>query len=251
MGLRDCAPEQSHPFLAETMEYRCVAASPDGFVSQVVRYVSSGHVFYFTGQVPGGRDPAELDQKLIGLYGVSVPAWTRSRRRSRGLSSVHYLRFERHFILMASAGRGPFFEHLGERRIPDGTVVTPRQFRDIRRESLEFDAYAIRFTACMASSRPGRVPARRVLVRLNRSTYRDLKHYFREQATRYPRANLEAMVWSLGFYPYRPVGEQLWAIVRMINRTRRQLGLEELDGRRCVRRRKPPLRVFDESRLKA
>jgi hypothetical protein len=224
------------------MEYRFEAASPDGFVSQVIRYVSTGHVFYFTGQLPKGRDPSELDRKLLRLYGVCVPPWTRSRRRKVGHASVHYLRHEDRFVLLATQGRGPFFEQLGGGR--DGEP----QFRDIRRTRLEFDAYAIRSTVCRESRvRNGvRVPSprRRVLVRLSRETYFTLRAHLLDQATRHPRGRLEEMIWSLGFYPYRPVLEQLWAIVRAVNRERRRVGLQPLEARRCVQRRKRPIVVF-------
>jgi len=106
---------------------------------------------------------------------------------------------------------------------------------------MEFDTYAIRSTCCTADQDRSR---RRVLVRLNRDAFAGLKQYFLHQATRHHRASLEAMFWSLGLYPYRPVIGQLFTIVRAVNRTRRRLGLEEVDPKRCVRCRKPPLRVF-------
>lgn len=224
------------------MEYRFEAASPDGFVSQVVRYVSTGHVFYFTGQVPAGRNPAELDAKLMRLYGVGVPPWTRSRQRKVGHASVHYLRYADRFVLLATQGRGPFFEELGGGR--DGEP----QFRDIRRASLEFDAYAIRSTVCRESRMRNGVrvpnPQRRVLVRLNRDTYLALRAHLLDQATRHPRGRLEEMIWSLGFYPYRPVLEQLWAIVRAVNRVRRQFALREIRSCTCVKRTARTPRVF-------
>lgn len=230
------------------MEYRCVASSADGFVSQVVRYVAGGHVFYFTGRVPEGRDPRALDQKLMDVYGVGLPAWTRSRRRRRGWASVHYLRHGGQFILLSTPGVGPFFEQLGTSGGPGGRDPGVRQFRDIRRESLEFDVYAIRFTACRGDA-AGR--ARRVLVRLNRKTYTSLKRQFIREAPRHSKGELEAMMWALGVYPYRPVLEQLWAVVRAVNRVRRRYGLAELDSRRCIKRRKPAVKVFQNGSVTA
>lgn len=226
------------------MEYRYIATSPDGFVSQVVRYVSSGHVFYFSGRVPHGRDPGALDRKLLNLYNAALTPWTRSRRRKQGQSSVHYLRYQGRFVLLASAGQGPFFTELGERRHIDGTVLSAHQFRDMRRVSFKFDIYALRYTSCAVDSRHSH-PRRRVLVRLNRDAYQNLRLFMLDHSTRRDRGQLERMVWSVGVYPYRPVLEQLWAIVRAMNRQRRRLGLEPLDGRRCIQNRKRPLRVFD------
>ena len=36
-------------------QYRFEAASVDGFVEQLVRYVNTGHYFYVTGRVPDGQ----------------------------------------------------------------------------------------------------------------------------------------------------------------------------------------------------
>lgn len=226
------------------MEYRYIASNPDGFVSQVVRYVSSGHVFYFNGRVANGKDPLATDRKLVKAYEAAQTPWTRSRNRAKGRSSVHYLRHGCRFVLLATPGRGAFFDELGVKRGRDGTILREAQFRDIRRVSFVFDIYAIRFSACSkdASRSPGR---RRVLVRLNREAYQGLKSYLVGRATRYDIRSLEAQVWSLGVYPYRPVLEQLWAIVRAMNRKRRRLGLAPLEGRRCIQNRKRPLRVFD------
>jgi len=244
MGLRDCALEQSHPLARTRMEYRYLAATADGLVSQVVRYAATGHTFFFTGRTPAGPAAQQLDRKLIRLYGVDLKPWTRSRRRSDGASSVHYVRFGSRFVLLASAGYGPFFEHLGEQRARDGTVLKPRQFKDLRRVSLEYDIYAIR---CTIPRRERASRGRhRVLVRLNRTTLAQLKRHFLFSATRHPRGRLEEMFWRLGVYPYRPVLEQLLTLVRAVNRHRRNLGLREIDSSRCVRRRKPPLKVFAE-----
>ena len=45
--------------------YRCEARNIDGFLSQLIRYVSSGHYFYITGRIPERKDPAVVDAKLI------------------------------------------------------------------------------------------------------------------------------------------------------------------------------------------
>lgn len=50
--------------------YRCEAATLDGFLAQLVRYVASGHYFYVTGVVPERKDPAQVNRKLIDPYGI-------------------------------------------------------------------------------------------------------------------------------------------------------------------------------------
>jgi len=53
------------------MAYRCVATSVAGFVQQLaVAYVAHGYWFYVTGRVPEGKDPADVDRKLIARYEI-------------------------------------------------------------------------------------------------------------------------------------------------------------------------------------
>jgi regulator of sigma D len=55
--------------------YRCEARSVDAFLSQLIRYISSGHYFYITGRIPDRKDPAAVDEKLIALYDIAKPRW--------------------------------------------------------------------------------------------------------------------------------------------------------------------------------
>ena len=52
-----------------------------------VAYVTRGYVFYVTGLVPGGKDPARVDAKLCARYGVGLSKWARARRRTAGCAS--------------------------------------------------------------------------------------------------------------------------------------------------------------------
>ena len=230
------------------MSYQWVTASPDGFVRQVVQHVSSGHCFYFADQVNSRVDLAALDRKLIDTYRCDVKPWTRSRRKASGMASTHYVRNDRFFILLSTAGRGPFFEALGDSRDRQGRVVRPAVFRDIRRVSLVYNAYSIRHTFCRNSRVIGgtRVsrPAWHTLVRLNKEVNAGLRAHMLELATRWPKQRLEAEFWALGFYPFRPVIDQLLATVRAVNRKRLSQGLAPVDHRRCIRRRRPAERVF-------
>jgi hypothetical protein len=90
--------------------YRYEATSVEGFVQQLaVAYIAHGFYFYVTGVVPERKDPAAVDRKLLEKYGVSMSKWTRARRKAEGLANVHYLRFERFWVLIASPGRGHLF----------------------------------------------------------------------------------------------------------------------------------------------
>lgn len=228
--------------------YRCVATSPDGFVQQVVRYISGGHYFYFTGKMRQKRDPAAFDAMMIEQYGVDQTPWTRCRRRQQGHASTHYLRHEDFFILMASAGRGPFYEAFEEQQGEAGQVIRPALYRDIRRVSLIFDVYAIKNTVCqntrVQNGRRCHYPKRQTLVRLNREANAMLKAHMLRQSTAYPRNQLEDLFWSLGFHPYRPVISQLYAVLRAVNRKRLSRGMTPLRQKKAIRQRRRPVEVF-------
>jgi len=55
------------------MDYRCEATSISGFIQQLaVGYVGHGCFFYVLGQVPEGKDPQRIDEKLIAKYRIGV-----------------------------------------------------------------------------------------------------------------------------------------------------------------------------------
>ena len=55
------------------MEYRCEATSVAGFVQQLsVAYIGRGYFFYVVGEIPEGKDPHSVDQKLIQQYSSSL-----------------------------------------------------------------------------------------------------------------------------------------------------------------------------------
>src|SRR5512139_1638962 len=76
----------------ESMEYRCVATSVEGFVQQLaVAYVQHGYWFYVAGWIPGRKDAEAVDRKLIDQYGIGISKWARARRKQQGLANLHYL----------------------------------------------------------------------------------------------------------------------------------------------------------------
>ena len=245
-------PQTSPHFGKSAMtDYRWRTASEDGFARQAVQYFGSGHYFYFADSVGSGVDLDALDHKLLELYGCEVKPWTRSRNKARGRASVHYLRYGSFITLLSTSGAGPFFEELGEQRDKHGLLTRQASFKDARRESLIVGPYSIRHTLCQNSRVSGGVRTRRpkhhTLVRLNKPTYESLKANMVDRATRSPRGRLEEEFWSLGFYPFRPVIDQLMVTVRAVNRARARQGLLPLDHKRCVRRRRTPEPVFAET----
>jgi len=114
------------------MTYQSVAASESAFVQQLaVAYVNHGYWYYVRGFIPPDKDVAAVDRKLIEKYGVAISQWSRARRKQQGLANVHYLRCQRFFVLIATAGQHLFYR---EEAI---------EIRDIRREPLRFAGYSI------------------------------------------------------------------------------------------------------------
>lgn len=85
------------------MEYRHEATSVEGFVQQIACcYLPHGFWWYVAGRIPTTKDPVVVDRKLMERYGVLLSKRMRARRKELGLANVHYLRYERFFVLLAS-----------------------------------------------------------------------------------------------------------------------------------------------------
>src|SRR3954466_12865883 len=66
-------------------DYQWEATSLEGFVQQVaVCYVGRGYFHYVTGWVPPKKDPASVDERLIGRYKPDITKWARARRKKAG-----------------------------------------------------------------------------------------------------------------------------------------------------------------------
>lgn len=200
-------------------DYRYEAKSLDAFVAQLMRYVCSGHYFYFTGRIPERKDVTTVDRKLVERYAVAKPRWARARRRLAGRAGIHYLRHGRFFVLIATHGQHQFF------------VDHATSFRDIRRRALHVGGYAIRRTYSAREKRW------KIFVRLDRETYLNLRAQMLELAIRDAYRDLNALEGEfrrLAWQPYEPVRRQLVAIVKAVNRKRRYAGLRQIHIS-CVR----------------
>ena len=190
------------------MEYRFQATSISGFVQQLaVAYLTHGYRFYVPGHIPKGKDPAVVDGKLIKRYGIDVSRKERSRRKLAGRSNVHYLRYERFFVLMATKGRGRFWEE--EAKGPRGRE---QHVRDFARRPLKAFGYSISYRNGHAS------------VRIEREEFKRLIAYFVDLAT---RREVPALIDELSAIPYSrfaPVRSQLLTLLRAVNNARRTAG---------------------------
>lgn len=210
--------------------YQCDAPTVSGFLQQLaVAYLGHGYWFYVTGHVPEGKDPAAVDEKLLRKYEAGISKWARARRKRAGLANVQYLRHGRFFVLLASRGRHAFFE--GE-----------AHFKDAREEPIRFGGYSI-------SVKRGVDGRLHPSVRLHPDTYRELRAYFVELATRRQVEALAAELRRLPFEPYAPVRRQLLNILRALNRARRVAGLEAVPTS-ALRLSRRGVKPFDEAPLK-
>lgn len=185
------------------MTYRYEATTVAGFIQQLaVAYLPHGYYFYVTGVIPPAKDPRRVDAKLMQRYGIELSRWTRTRRKAQGLANVHYLRYRRFFVLLATHGQHRFFE--------DEAAT----FRDARRSPIRFAGYAV-------SHHNGHSH-----VRLDLDDYRWLKASLLDQATRRTAEQLHATFLHQPFEPYAPVRRQLLNLLRAVNRERKLAGLE-------------------------
>lgn len=209
------------------VKYRWVANSVAGFVQQLaVAYVSNGYYFYVAGLIPDGKDPSTTDAKILTQYDVDVSKWVRSRRKLQGLANIHYIRFERLFVIIANHGEHRFFEEEG------------RNLRDVRTHPIRFRGYSI-------GCRQGRDRERwHASVRISREAFATLKTRFQRLALERSVDELAQELQRLPFEPYAPVRDQVGILVRQINRQRKQAGLECL-ANSCFRRQRRPVRPFE------
>lgn len=199
--------------------------SVEAFVQFVaVGCVLHGHWFYVCGEIPQGKLPDRVDDKLSSRYGAGLSRWERARRKRGGVASVRYVRFGLFFVLLATKGQGPFFEEEGER------------IRDLRRAPLRCFGYSI-------SCRQGRDGKHHPSVRIELSEYKRLKAYFLELACHRSVEKLVAAFQSLPFEPYAPVRRQLLNIFRAVNRERGKAGFEPVPIT-ALRLRRRVVKVF-------
>lgn len=193
------------------MDYRCEATSISGFIQQLaVGYVGRGYFFYVLGQVPEGKDPRRIDEKLIAKYGIATSKAARARRKALGYANLQYIRYRETFVLLATPGKHEFF------------LQEAGQIRDAREVPIKVFGYAISYRA----GHPH--------VRIEQQRYLDLKSYFSDIAVHRSRETLEQQLQSLRFEPYAPVRSQLHVILREINSKRKKAGFAPLPSS-CLR----------------
>ena len=221
------------------MEYRCIATSVAGFVQQLVScYLPHGYWFYVSGIVPINKDPRTVDLKLLERYGIDISRQSRARRKAVGNANVHYIRYQRRFLLLATHGHHPFFEQ------------ETQNIRDARVVPIKFAGYSISVAPGgfkPKSSTKGalvRDPKWRVRVQIEKEWYTGLKAYLIDIALVRSAAGLAAELHDLPFEPYAPVRQQLLNLIRHINQRREPAGLEPV-GFDVLRYRRRIVKPFE------
>lgn len=223
------------------MQYRYEATSLTGLVQQLAANIlSNGYWFYVTGRVPEAKDPTAIDRKLIEKYGVAISRQQRARRKQAGLANVHYLRWERFWVLLSTHGKHRFFEEEGDR------------VRDARELPIQVGGYSLSVKRgnFLKKSTTGALAVPdskyRVRVQIGRERYRDLRAYFVGLACRRSVEKLGKELWSIPFEPYAPIRKQLLNLLRLVNEKRQQAGFPKISAS-ALRYRRQIFRVFDNA----
>lgn len=196
------------------------------FVQRVAdNIVKYGNIKYVTGVIPEHREPLAVDAKILGKYGIAVSRWTRARRRTKGLASVHYVRHQRFFVMLApekGKGQSPWHE-LEEWSSERQVRAQGSRIHDIRRKPLVHGGYSISFKHCTGTGRG------HVAVRIHPEEYRALKAYFLHLAKHRSAENLTREFQFFPFEPWAGVRMQRWNIFQAVNAARKRSGFELID----------------------
>ena len=220
------------------MSYRWEVQSREGMVQQLATNIlPHGYWFYVTGVVPWHKSTTQVDQKLLWKYEAALSRQQRVRRKARGLANVHYLRWGRFWVLLATHGQHEFFNE---------ESVT---MRDVRRTPMRIDCYTLtlrRGSYLHERDAQGQcIPDGRLHTRVQiaRDVYRDLVAWFEHQACQKTVEELSRELWNLPYEPYAPVRRQLLNLLRIINQQRRAAGQPAVPPD-CLRMRRKIVRVF-------
>jgi hypothetical protein len=237
----------------QTMQYRCVAGSLEGFVQQLAaNYLPHGYWFYVTGNVPDGKCPEAIDAKLVAKYGIAISRQERARRKQAGRANLHYLRFQRFWVMLATHGQHPWFEEhtrvLIDRKT--GEEKTEILFRDARKASILVNGYSLsvrhgHFVKKMNPHEPAIPDSKlRVRVQIARDEYKRLRAYLLSLAVHRSADKLASEFWNVPFEPYAPVRRQLLNLLRLVNQARKEAGYESLSPN-VIRYRRRIVRPFE------
>ena len=199
------------------MQYRCVATSPEGLVQQVaVCYLRHGYWWYVAGQIPHGKDSVAVDCKLVKKYEIDLTDRQRAYRKKRGLANMQYIRYDRWFLLLVTAGHHRFKQE--ERN----------SIRDCRRCPIKFEGYSISYRRSGITPKGGGPVKWHSCVRIDPQTYRELKAYFIDRACHRSAEFIASEFARIPYARYAPVRRQMIQILRGVNAVRQKNGFQQI-----------------------
>lgn len=223
------------------MAYRCEAASVESVVQLIAAsYLRHGYYWYVTGSIPAGKDPHDVDRKLIAKYGIGVSDWERASRKKRGLANAQYLRYDRWFILLVTEGHHPL-------KAPAAKGGEGEQLRDCRRVPIRFEGYAISYRRAGITPKGAAAPKWHAHVRMDGPTCRQLKAHFLNIACHRSPENLARELAAIPFARYAPIRRQLLTLLRQINAARERMGYSVLPHA-VLRLRREPVKVYRDEK---
>ena len=194
------------------MSYRYIATTPEGLVQQVaVSYLRHGYWWYVTGRIPAMKAADSIDQKLLAK--PRCLRWA----RCRSVIAISYL---------ASDGHHAFKQHERE------------QIRDCRRHPIRFEGYSLSYRRGGVTPPGGGEPKWHACVRIEPTTYKQLKAYFLTRACHRTAEHLAEDFRRIPYARYAPIRRQLLNIHRAVNRARDRMGYDPVPvSALCLRRR--------------
>jgi len=184
------------------VRYKPEVSSEEHFIKRVARdLIPHGYFFYVTGTIPTPKDVTKTDAKIISQYNITFSRSTRSRRRKEGLANVQYVRLGRFFVIIATHGKGAFFE-------------MEKGIQDLRNAPLNCGIYAIG----LRKNKP--------LVWVTKKTYREKCTYFLDLAVHRTKKALESEFQAISWRSYQGVNLQKALLLQQVNQKRKTAGFE-------------------------
>lgn len=201
--------------------YRCETTSLEGFVQQLAAcYLPHGYHHCVVGHVPDHKQPVLVDEKLMTKYDVACSRWERARRKQRGRANIHYLRWQRLWVLLATDGDADFFRE------------EARNLRDLRADPIVVGGYSIR------------IRQQHSHVRIEQGEFTRLKARLVELAAEAAIAPVSRAFWCVPWEPYAPVRSQLFGALSLVNDVRKRAGVALVPSA-VIRRRRRVVRPFE------
>lgn len=195
----------------------------------MVRY---GYLYYVTGRVPEGRDPTEVDAKILERYDIAVSKYTRCRRKAAGRANIHYVRHQDFFVMLASAkGQHEWFTE-EEWSTEQQRKAHGRKIRFVPTQPIVHGGYSISYKQSSSTQRG------HVSVRMHPEEYRAVKAYYLDLATRRSVGKLTDEFLRFPFEPYQLIRQQRWNIFRAVNAKRKRANFEEVPPTALRKRRR-------------